>query len=568
MTRDNIFALIPPGEDAYECFEGECLVEIGRNVGAEYAVQGTVSQFGGSFTLTVEAYETMSGKLLTSFTAESPDAGGLLAAIREDAPALFFKVQGKELPTSAGVAGGIILQSGGQVTNETYTVKVVTNPAGASLMLDRTVYASQCPSTPCAFSLRGGEHQLIASKEFYASAIANFRLVGDTTIQLALELNAGILNLAPQFVDGMGKDKPWQATVGGRPMQMGSWYLAPNNYQVKLTHPCYQDILFEARINNGETYTFTQVPVPRMGGVNLDPTLDGYTSQEPVWINGFQVGNTPFTKTIPICATIEVGATRFPVPVKLVEGQTVTVASKFMEEKVAKEAARARLRQDSLMFAAMDAKMRANQEQLDMKQKEESKKFFRHSLVVSPKWVGLPTPDIFEGYRSDTVSTNVGTSFGVEGKYSFFFIKSLALDLAGSWLWATEADEGDGLGYALLQTYSAGIFWAFPSNVRSLHGLGVGTNYSQFSYRDDCIHWGRAHNLNIRKDKASGLGWYANYSVRGRTASNPSFVGGFTLGYAWHNMSFPDTPTHRARNMVVHEIYIQLDLGFAFWRSE
>jgi hypothetical protein len=101
LTRDNILALIPPDKDAYECFEGECLVEVGRNVGADYAVQGTVSKFGGKLTLTVEAYETMGGNLLGSFTAESADAAGLLESVRKDSPGLFSKISGKPVDAVA-----------------------------------------------------------------------------------------------------------------------------------------------------------------------------------------------------------------------------------------------------------------------------------------------------------------------------------------------------------------------------------------------------------------------------------------------------------------------------------
>jgi hypothetical protein len=89
MTRENIFQLIPPGKSLEECAEGQCLVELGRNVGAEYAAQGTVSKFGGQFTITVECYETMGGKLIGSFTSESETVNGLLAAMREKAPAMF-----------------------------------------------------------------------------------------------------------------------------------------------------------------------------------------------------------------------------------------------------------------------------------------------------------------------------------------------------------------------------------------------------------------------------------------------------------------------------------------------
>jgi hypothetical protein len=64
-------------------------VEIGRNVGADYAVQGTVSRFGSYLTLTVEAYETMSGKLISSVTANSKTVDGFLGVMDTDTAPLF-----------------------------------------------------------------------------------------------------------------------------------------------------------------------------------------------------------------------------------------------------------------------------------------------------------------------------------------------------------------------------------------------------------------------------------------------------------------------------------------------
>ena len=47
MTRANLAALLPPGVDLADC-EGECAVETGRIVGADYVVAGEVVSLGGS----------------------------------------------------------------------------------------------------------------------------------------------------------------------------------------------------------------------------------------------------------------------------------------------------------------------------------------------------------------------------------------------------------------------------------------------------------------------------------------------------------------------------------------
>ena len=89
LTRDNIISLMPPDEEEAECLSESCAVDIGRAIGAEYITQGFIGKFGGMLTLTVELYESLSGNLIGSFVTESKDIMGLLATIREKAPALF-----------------------------------------------------------------------------------------------------------------------------------------------------------------------------------------------------------------------------------------------------------------------------------------------------------------------------------------------------------------------------------------------------------------------------------------------------------------------------------------------
>jgi hypothetical protein len=74
------------------------VLEIGRAIKSDYVTQGLISKIGGIFTLTVELYETSSGKLLGYFTKESPDLKGFLEVIRENSPNLFAKIMPKEEP--------------------------------------------------------------------------------------------------------------------------------------------------------------------------------------------------------------------------------------------------------------------------------------------------------------------------------------------------------------------------------------------------------------------------------------------------------------------------------------
>jgi TolB-like protein len=97
LTRDNIIALMPPNEEEAECLAQGCAVDIGRAIGAEYISQGTIGKFGKKLTISVELYETMGGKLLSSIVFESEDIEGLLNVVRKEAGPLFQKIMSKPL---------------------------------------------------------------------------------------------------------------------------------------------------------------------------------------------------------------------------------------------------------------------------------------------------------------------------------------------------------------------------------------------------------------------------------------------------------------------------------------
>ena len=92
LTRDNLIALMPPDEEEADCLAESCAVDIGRAIGAEYITQGRLGKFGKRFSISVELFESMGGKLLSSIVFESENADGLLKVIREQSKPLFEKI--------------------------------------------------------------------------------------------------------------------------------------------------------------------------------------------------------------------------------------------------------------------------------------------------------------------------------------------------------------------------------------------------------------------------------------------------------------------------------------------
>lgn len=88
MTRENIQAMLPPDKTLEDC-EGSCLVETGRNIAADYIVQGRLGKFGENLTITVELYETSSGKLVGSITGTADAIDGILNEMKQKSGELF-----------------------------------------------------------------------------------------------------------------------------------------------------------------------------------------------------------------------------------------------------------------------------------------------------------------------------------------------------------------------------------------------------------------------------------------------------------------------------------------------
>jgi len=91
LTREKIIAL-----SANVPSDAATVVDIGRAIGSDYVTRSFISSLGGLLVFSVELYSCESGLLLADFTETAPDIGGLLKVARENAPALFKKINPPE----------------------------------------------------------------------------------------------------------------------------------------------------------------------------------------------------------------------------------------------------------------------------------------------------------------------------------------------------------------------------------------------------------------------------------------------------------------------------------------
>jgi len=103
MTKENITELLPPDKRSLKNCEGECEVETGRLLGANYLVTGTVTKFSGELRVTIRLYDVAGGDMLDSKKASAKKVKELEKPIEEIAETIFKPLPGSRLfslPTS------------------------------------------------------------------------------------------------------------------------------------------------------------------------------------------------------------------------------------------------------------------------------------------------------------------------------------------------------------------------------------------------------------------------------------------------------------------------------------
>lgn len=328
MTRENIQQMLPPGKSIEDC-EGECLVETGKNINAHYIAQARVGKFGKNFTLTVEFYETMGNNLVGSFTARTPDADGLLEEIERQASGMFAAISGGRPIDYAGESDGFselnLGQGGYKVSGvRNHIVSVVSNPAGAVFSVDGRPVGS-CSKTPCDVILSEGSHRFIFGMDLYYDKDTVVD-VNAASKNLAVKLtpNFGSLLLSPQLQDGVGSENEFMFEIDGNRTTDKQLRLPTGKHSVSIFHRCYETASFNVSIKNGSELKFDHALQPLLGGIDLKAVEKGMPKAVSVFINGIDVGKTPFLDAIPICSKIAVGDERDIVTIEMKKNETVT----------------------------------------------------------------------------------------------------------------------------------------------------------------------------------------------------------------------------------------------------
>jgi len=327
MSSQSIIDKLGKDDARKACKEAKgCLAQLGKKISADYIGQARVGRFGKNLTINVELYNSGNGLQTSVISGDAENVSGLLTILNEKAPGMFRKMPGasnkKEGIGNVKVAKDYIFYN-----EKNYLANITSEPEGAVLNING-VNANDCAKTPCKIVLAEGNVRIIATLDQYEKSDTTILLKqNNQKINIRLNPNFGILEIKPAYTDGIGKNEQWNLVINGKTFSSLENRLPPDEYEVKLSHRCYEEISFDVGINKGGKRTVFDMAgykTLKKGGLFLNAKKNGELTSAPVFVNDNMVGETPFNGPVPVCAKIEVGNSREKVEIKLKHNDKVS----------------------------------------------------------------------------------------------------------------------------------------------------------------------------------------------------------------------------------------------------
>ncbi|MFM8559261.1 MAG: PEGA domain-containing protein, partial [bacterium] len=293
-------ALLPPGKTLADCSKGQCEVEVGRTIGADYIVTGEVLKFGDELRLNLKVHHCVSGAFLGSQTAKGSRVRDLESGLTTASGALFAMVRthaGVGLVSGGGAGGGEegrIGGGGGKTWDPTPSKKAMvqftSEPSGATVLVDGTV---MCPSTPCSKLVPAGVVQVQMQRERYAPRTEAVT-VGATGTKLEWKLSPTCALLTVRSTPDSLPVTINGEVVGRTPVLRRE--LDPGAYEVRIADDRYQETGERVVLATGADRTVELAPAPREGAIDVTATdVKGNDVVGKLTVDGKPAGEVPGT---------------------------------------------------------------------------------------------------------------------------------------------------------------------------------------------------------------------------------------------------------------------------------
>jgi len=252
-----------------------------------------------------EEYAKNTDELINIIKKEVP------LALKEKIPGVVRKSKLSSAAPVEGVTGGV------QATGEEYifskgkrfAIELSTDPPGARPSFDG-IASDKCEKTNCKLTLEEGNVRIVANLDQYEIADTTiFVKQNNQAVHIVLKPNFGIFQVKPAYIDGIGQKDPWSLRIDGAAYNSYENRLSPGSYSANISHNCYEPLSYTAIIEKGkrDVFDLSGQIILRKGGLILNAERNGVVATEPVFVNDVNVGETPYTGAVPLCASIRIG---------------------------------------------------------------------------------------------------------------------------------------------------------------------------------------------------------------------------------------------------------------------
>ena len=279
-SRENMKQMLEDmGKDLSAC-DVECEVELGRVVGADYVLSGTIFQAEGTYILTLKLHDTMSGSLLGQKRIQNTSQVQLFSQTYEVSKSMMVeKVAGAQQ------------QNSGDMVSVTFT-SVPSGEGVTVLVGGRPV----CSKTPCTEKVPAGSREVQILRKEYFPWIETRTLSAGGTVNADLKATFSTLSVDTSPV-GLS------LSLNGTPQAVENVIVQPGTHRIMVQDRCYIAEGLELSLQANENKEYTIHPKARKSGVNV-VVYD--STQEPVpakvFVDNRLIGEAPLRSVVPLCA--------------------------------------------------------------------------------------------------------------------------------------------------------------------------------------------------------------------------------------------------------------------------
>jgi sulfatase modifying factor 1 len=277
ITRENIVQVLEDMGKDLSCLDGSCEVELGRNIGADIVVSGTLSQVDDLYLLSLKLHDSSSGKLLAMETIKASQQVELVEKTFEGTSNLLAK----------GL--GLVLESDG------VWLTVTTKPT-AQLFLDNQLL---CEKTPCRREVSVGAHEMKLESPDFSNIVEMIQVDKDMEIIRNLEFSKAQIQ-----VEGLAKGtlvyfdgQPWGKVPVWKQVDAGI-------HEVEIVDSCVQGRKVQFEVKEGETHSVWMESEPIATQLRVEAVdAKGRSKRANVYRGTTLLGSTSEVLKVPLCET-------------------------------------------------------------------------------------------------------------------------------------------------------------------------------------------------------------------------------------------------------------------------